>query len=135
MKREPGEVLALRYLTPDGRVEMCWPCRVVEDNEGLLALFIAAGTKYKAGPKRNALEKGSLPRNALPSDEYVWRKDTLRLMFPGRQHSVWLFWEHDGASRRIAQYFVNLEEPFRRTAIGVEANSQWTRSCAERTRA
>lgn len=118
--RRQGEILALRYLTPDGRIEMCWPCRVVSDDEHLLALFIAAGSKYKASPKRSALEKLSTSRNALPPDEYVWRKDTLRLMLPGRQHSVWLFWENDGPSRRFLRYFVNLEEPFRRTAIGVD---------------
>jgi hypothetical protein len=71
---DPGRVVALSYLTTDGRIEMCWPCRVVEDNERLLALFIAAGSGYKAGPKRTAAEKLSMPRAALPPDEYVWRR-------------------------------------------------------------
>ena len=115
-----GDIVALRYLTPDGRIEMCWPCRVVEDDAELLALFIAAGSPYKAGPKRTAAEKRSLPRAMLPPDEYVWRNDTLRLMFPGRRHSVWLSWTHDGSSRRFAKYFVNLEEPFRRTVLGFD---------------
>jgi predicted RNA-binding protein associated with RNAse of E/G family len=115
-----GEVIALRYLTTDGRIEMCWPCRVVEDNDSLLALFIAAGSAYKAGPKRTALEKRSMPRFALPPDEYLWRHDALRLMFPGRGHSVLLFWDHDDSIRRFSRYFVNMEEPFRRTAVGVD---------------
>jgi uncharacterized protein DUF402 len=113
-------VVALRYLTTDGRIEMCWPCRIVEDNERLLALFIAAGSKYKAGPKRTAAGKLSMPRAPLPPDEYVWRKDTLRLMFPGRQHSVWLSWVNTGVSRAFSGYFVNMEEPFRRTAVGFD---------------
>jgi hypothetical protein len=99
---------------------MCWPCRVVEDDGRLLALYIAAGSKYKAGPKRAAAEKLSMQRAALPPDEYVWRNDTLRLMFPGRQHSVWLSWVNRGSSRQFAQYFVNMEEPFRRTAVGFD---------------
>ncbi len=86
----------------------------------LLALFIAAGSAYKAGPKRTAAEKRSLPRARLPPDEYVWRNDTLRLMFPGRRHSVWLSWTQDVSSRRFAKYFVNLEEPFRRTPLGFD---------------
>jgi predicted RNA-binding protein associated with RNAse of E/G family len=44
-------------------------------------------------------------------------------MFPGRWHSVWVFQEiqADG-SRRFAGYYVNLEEPFRRTASGFDTN-------------
>jgi hypothetical protein len=118
--RVQGDVVALRYLTTDGRIEMCWPCRVVEDGQSLLVLFIADGTKYKAGPKRNAAEKLSMQRVALPPDEYIWRNDTLRLMFPAQRHSVWLFWEHGGLSRRFSSYFVNMEEPFRRTVVGFD---------------
>lgn len=117
---ERGQVAALRYLTTDGRIEMCWPCRVVEDNPALLALFIRAGSRYKAGPKRNAAGKLAMKQVPLPPDEYIWRTDTLRLMFPGRQHSVWLFWAEENSARRFSGYYVNLEEPFRRTAIGFD---------------
>jgi predicted RNA-binding protein associated with RNAse of E/G family len=112
--------VALRYLTTDGRIEMAWPCRVVKDTPELLALFIAAGSKYKAAPKRTAEQKLSMPRYPLPPDEYIWRKDTLRLMFPGRQHSVWLSWDSEGAARKFSHYFVNIEEPFRRTSVGFD---------------
>src|SRR5690349_23412838 len=94
---------------------MCWPCRVVEDRDELLALFIAAGSVYKAGPKRSAAEKRSGARARVPPHEYVWRNDTLRLMFPGKHHSVSLFWSHS-----FLKYFVNMEEPFRRTPIGFD---------------
>jgi predicted RNA-binding protein associated with RNAse of E/G family len=40
-------------------------------------------------------------------------------MFPGQAHSVWLTWQPDGA---FVGYYVNLEEPFRRTAIGFDTN-------------
>jgi len=113
--RKPGEVVALRYITTDHRIEMCWPCRVVEDTDELLALFVAAGSPYKAGPKRSAAEKRSGTRTRVPPHEYVWRNDTLRLMFPGKHHSVSLFW-----SRSFMKYFVNMEEPFRRTEIGFD---------------
>jgi hypothetical protein len=119
-RRARGDVVALRYLTTDGRIEMAWPCRVVKDTENLLALFIAAGSAYKAGPKRTAEQKLSMPRFPLPPEEYVWRKDTLRLMLPGRRHSVWLSWDGGGSQRRFARYFVNMEEPFRRTAVGFD---------------
>jgi hypothetical protein len=84
----------------------------------MLALFIAAGSPYKAGPKRSAAAKRAAPRLDLPPDEYIWRADTLRLMLPGRCHSVSLFFE--AGQPRLLKYFVNMEEPFRRTAIGFD---------------
>lgn len=117
-RRAPGDVVALRYITTDARIEMCWTCRVVEDRQDVLALFIAAGSPYKAGPKRSARAKRAAPRPDLPPDEYVWRADTLRLMLPGRRHSVLLFFE--AGQPRLLKYFVNMEEPFRRTAVGFD---------------
>jgi hypothetical protein len=119
--RQFGEVVALRYITTDARVEIAWPCRVVEDSSELLALFIAAGSVFKSGPKHSARAKRAAPRLDLPTEEHVWRSDTLRLMFPGRCYSVWLFWRHDGGGeRRLEKYFVNLEEPFRKTPVGFD---------------
>jgi len=119
-RREPGDVVALRYITTDARIEMCWPCRVVEDSNELLALFIAAGSPYKAGPKRTAQAKRTAPRLDTPPDEYVWRNDTLRLMLPGERHSVSLSWGRDAGHRRLLKFFVNLEEPYRRTEVGFD---------------
>jgi predicted RNA-binding protein associated with RNAse of E/G family len=118
--RKPGDVVALRYITTDSRIEICWPCRIVEDTDELLALFIAAGSIYKAEPKRSAAEKRLGLRTRLPPHEYVWRNDTLRLMSPAKHHSVSLFWSSDGQSRSLLKYFVNMEEPFRRTDIGFD---------------
>jgi predicted RNA-binding protein associated with RNAse of E/G family len=112
--------VALRYITTDRRIEMAWPCRVVRDTDELLALFIAAGSRYRGGPKRTAAQKATDPRLSVPPEEYVWRNDTLRLMFPGARHSVSLFWDTAGPARRLVKYFVNLEEPFRRTATGFD---------------
>jgi hypothetical protein len=113
-----GDLVALRYITTDARIEMCWTCRVVEDSEEMVALFIAAGSPYKAGPKRSAAAKRAAPRLDLPPDEYVWRADTLRLMLKGRCHSVSLFFEPGQA--RLLKYFINMEEPFRRSGIGFD---------------
>jgi predicted RNA-binding protein associated with RNAse of E/G family len=115
-----GDVVALRYITTDRRIEMCWPCRVVVDDDDILALFIKAGSPYKAAPKMTAAEKHAAKRSMLPPDEYVWRHDTLRLMLPGRHHSVFLFWNDAVGERSFSRYFVNMEEPFRRTAVGID---------------
>jgi len=112
--------VVLRYITTDQRIDFAWPCRIVEDSEDLLALFIAAGSQCKADPKQTAAQKLAGGKTLRPTHEVVWRHDTLRLMFPGASHSVWLFWDGVEASRRLLRYFVNLEEPFRRTAIGFD---------------
>jgi hypothetical protein len=119
-RRVSGDAVVLRYITTDGRIEMCWPCRIVVDNNNVLAVFIAAGSPYKAGPKRSAAEKRRAPAGRLPRDEYVWRHDTLRLMLPNRSHSVSLFWAERAGRRELLKYFVNMEEPFRRTAVGFD---------------
>jgi predicted RNA-binding protein associated with RNAse of E/G family len=41
-------------------------------------------------------------------------------MFPGRQHSVWLSWVKTASCRNFSGYFVNMEEPFRRTPVGFD---------------
>lgn len=115
-----GDVIALRYITTDGRIEMCWPCRVVLDSPQLLAVFIAAGSPYKAGPKKTAAQKRKDGRRRLPPNEFEWRKDTLRLMLPGQCHSVFLFWDKVDGDRRFSGYFVNMEEPLRRTSVGID---------------
>ena len=99
---------------------MCWPCRVVEDSDDLLALFIAAGSTFLADPKLTAAEKRAANRGQLPDGELLWHTDALRLMQPGTAHSVLLFWDGAGSERRLNRYFVNLEEPFRRTACGFD---------------
>ncbi len=114
MKRfQPGEAVVLRYLTRmDTAVGMTWPFYVVRDDDDLLALYLPQGGTFMrwntpSGGRRELVE-GS------------WRRDTLRLMFPGRPYSIWLFWE--GAGRPFTTYYVNFEEPFRRTAIGFDTN-------------
>lgn len=102
--------VALRYITRDGRPGMTWACKVVEDREDLVALYIPQGTPHKRWTRRG----GERVLADVP-----WMMHTLRLMFPGRGHSVWLNWadEHE-----FVGYYVNLEEPFRRTPIGLDTN-------------
>ncbi len=109
----PGQVVALRYITrADATVGMTWPARVVEDSDDLLALWIPAGAEYRAWHT-----PPGEPRRLVPA---TWRRETLRLMFPGRAHSIWCTWE--GPERTFRLFYVNLEEPFRRTPIGFDTN-------------
>lgn len=109
----PGSEIALRYITRTGGVGMSWAARVVSDTEDLLALHIPRGAPHL---RWGVNDEGQ--RVLVPAE---WRREVLRLMFPGAHHSVWLFWEND-ADRTFLHYYVNFEEPYRRTAISVDTN-------------
>jgi len=109
---QPGDEVVLRYITRlDSQPGMTWAAQVVRDDD-LLALYVPRGTPLMAW-RRHADGTRELV-------EQEWRRDMLRLMFPGEGHSVWCFWE--GQERRFTSYYVNLEEPFRRTPIGIDTN-------------
>jgi predicted RNA-binding protein associated with RNAse of E/G family len=105
-----GDDIVLRYITRDGRPGMSWAARLVEDRADVVALFLPRGTPHKRWTSSQA--------DRVLADS-TWTSDTLRLMYPQRAHSVWLSWDPRGAFRG---YYVNLEEPFRRTPIGFDTN-------------
>lgn len=93
---------------------MSWACHTVEDRDDLVALFIPRGATYKVwGPHPVTGERSLI--------DGVWRHDTLRLMFPDTSYSIWLSWRGDDTPV-FAGYYVNFEEPFRRTSIGFDTN-------------
>ncbi|MEO8539669.1 MAG: DUF402 domain-containing protein [bacterium] len=108
-----GEEVVVRYLTRIGSgVGMTWPYRVVRDDDDLVALYIPTGSTFM---RWHAPDGG--PRQLTEGE---WRRDVLRLMFPNKPYSIWLFWE--GPGRPFTTYYVNFEEPFRRTAVGFDTN-------------
>lgn len=112
LRWNPGETAVLRYITRQGKPGMAWPCTVVQDEPEILALFIPKGTSYLNWHNIDGR------RELHPS---AWRRDTLRLMFPDSPYSVWLFWD-EGPGHAFRNYYVNFEEPYRRTSIGVDTN-------------
>jgi hypothetical protein len=93
---------------------MSWPCRVVEDRDDLLALYIPRGATYMRW------EVGADGRRRLGAGR--WREDVLRLMFPGQPYSIWLFFREREHGQAFSGYYINMEEPFRRTPIGFDTN-------------
>lgn len=109
-----GDEVTLRYLTRDGRPGMAWPFVVVRDSPEIVALFIPANATYKRW--------GVAADGTRRLVDAAWRDDVLRLMFPGRGYSIWLFWRVIEGERRLAHYYINMEEPFRRSEIGFDTN-------------
>jgi hypothetical protein len=109
---QAGETIIRREVVNDGR---CWArctVRVVRDEPGLLATFLARGTEF------------DFPE---PELRHPWQEDgkkrwrghgVLMLQRPDEAHAIWVFWR--GARRRFAGWYVNLQEPFRRTAEGYD---------------
>jgi hypothetical protein len=112
--RPSGELAVLRYITRAGLPGMSWACRVVQDQPDLLALYIPRGATYM---RWELAPDGR--RRLAPAR---WRDDVLRLMFPGEPYSIWLFFQEQDGVRQFARYYVNMEEPFRRTRIGFDTN-------------
>jgi hypothetical protein len=108
-----GDVVVRRSVLNDGRVWLEIPVIVVRDEPQLLATYIAGGAPLR-------FPDGDWP---TPNGLHPWHgKDhwrghgVLTLHRPGEMHAMWLFWR--GERREFAGWYVNFEEPFRRSADG-----------------
>jgi hypothetical protein len=113
-----GDVIVLREIAW-GRPWLAIPEIVVEDTDDLLVTFIATGAPfgYAAGswPTESGLHPWQ-PRTA-------WQGNGVLVMQrPGDPYAVWHFWH--GEDRQFLSWYLNLQEPFRRTAIGVDTQDQ-----------
>lgn len=110
-----GEVILRRQVLNDGRSWLELPVIVVRDEPELLVTYLAEGAPLRFPP-------GDWP---TPDGRHPWSgKDrwhghgTLMVQRPGEMHAIWVFWQ--GARREFAGWYVNIEEPFRRTAEGFD---------------
>jgi Protein of unknown function (DUF402) len=106
------------------RVWAARPVRVVRDREGLVALWFPRRTWWKAPttpperePERTRRERLA---NAAQHRDWVfrdakWDVDTLMLVREGDWHGIWVSWLPTGEPWG---WYVNLQEPVRRTPIG-----------------
>ena len=99
-----------------GRVWRIVSCRIVEDTPGRVVLWLPRGSpgKYAARPDGSEIR--------IPTDEWVLAdraasRDALAVFRPGGRHSIWHFWRDDGS---LDHWYVNFEQPLRRTAIGFD---------------
>jgi uncharacterized protein DUF402 len=121
----PGETAVVQEIWRD-RVWAARPMRVVRDEGNFAAIWFPRGTAWKAPttpPARSwEADRGlRLAECALRGDwvfrDAEWDVDTLVLLHEGDWHALWVSWlptgEHWG-------WYVNLQLPFRRTALGFE---------------
>ena len=89
------------------------PALVVEDTDELLAIYVPGGSEL-------AFPDGDWPGGRHPWHGHDrWRgHGVLQLQRPEEAHAVWVFWH--GPEREFHGWYVNLQEPFRRSAHGID---------------
>jgi hypothetical protein len=121
MSWEPGAAIVRRSVK-DGVVRSGHAMRVVQDEPELIALYLCPGS---VGMQRKGRRGGPGGRQMLPDgwtgeyEERTWHSAHLLILYrPGDAYSVSLFWrEADGV---LDYWYVNLEDPWRRTALGFD---------------
>ena len=108
MSWAPGDLVVRREIAW-GRPWLACPVFVVADMPELLASYLPEGAPF-----------GYLPGWPHPwYPQPAWRgHGVLMLQRPAESYAVWHFWE--GPDREFARWYVNFQEPFRRTAIGYD---------------
>ena len=110
-----GDAIVRREVLNDGRAWLEVPVVVVRDEPELLATYVAEGAPFHFPP-------GDWP---TPTGRHPWHGRTswqghgvLMLQRPGEAHAIWVFWH--GPEREFTGWYVNLQQPFRRTEVGYD---------------
>jgi len=111
----PGDHIVLRGIY-QGKVWTAQPLTVVRDSSTLVALFLADSTVWKR-PVTPSGEQMRLPTRDWILSDQVWRGSALKLCAPGSSSSVLAMWN---AAGQFICWYVNLEEPVRRSEQGLD---------------
>ena len=110
-----------------GRVWAARPLIVVDDAEEQTLLWIPHGTRRKVPltpphrtdpPDIHARTIENLHHRDWVLGDHRWDVSSLWILTPGRWHSTWVSWRPDGSH---LGWYVNLQRPMRRNAVGFEA--------------
>lgn len=116
--RRPGETAVLReiYL---GQVWTARPATVVADSDELVALYLPPGTRWQrpADPATGEWMRMHHGRWELREAEGIGAR-SLHLMEPCTAHAIHLWWWPP--NWRFGGWYVNLQEPLRRSDIGFD---------------
>jgi hypothetical protein len=108
----PDDVVVRREVVY-GEVWLAVPTICVEDSADLLALYVPTGAEFRFPAVTRA------GRHPWQGQFDRWQgHGKLSLQQPGEAHSVDLFWT--APYRAFAGWYFNLQDPYRRTAIGID---------------
>jgi hypothetical protein len=110
----------------DGKVWGAVPFIVVQDKPELTVLYMSDGaiTKMPSKPDGGRVKASDRVTSTWILQDRDWNKlSLLRLNIPNSMYSVLVFW--NAADMSFRSWYINLEEPLRRTAFGFEFLDQW----------
>ena len=110
-----GDVVVRREVLNDGRCWAAFPVVVVRDEPELLATYIPEGTPFSFPDGDWPIEGG---RHPWAERERWTGHGALMLQRPEEAHAIWVFWH--GPERAFHGWYVNLQDPFRRTPEGYD---------------
>lgn len=111
MRRRRGDPIVRREIWR-GEPKVAWGGIVVEDSPSLLVLYMPGGSPLAFAPDFFGSPHPWSGRSRWEGH------GVLQLQRPGDMHAVWVFWH--GAEREFRGWYVNLQEPFRRTQRGFD---------------
>jgi predicted RNA-binding protein associated with RNAse of E/G family len=92
---------------------------VVEDRSDQHMFCVMPGSRWMAPAVQRADTALALSSDAWTLEERVWTGNRiLSFAWPGVAHAVLAFW--DAATDRFAGWYVNLQDPLRRTLVGFD---------------
>jgi predicted RNA-binding protein associated with RNAse of E/G family len=115
-----GDQIIYREIT-HGKVWTVRPVTVIEDNYALTALYFRKYTSWKiCTPESDGIDllvcKANL--NDWTLEDTIWTLgDTIFLIYPNDAHATHVMWDKE---RRFIGWYINLQEPIRRTSIGFD---------------
>lgn len=111
MRYERGDAIVRREVWR-GEPKVAWGGIVVEDSPSRLALYMPEGSPFAF-----AEDFFGAPHPWAHRDRWEGH-GVLQLQRPGEMHAVWVFWH--GPEREFRGWYINLQEPFRRTEQGFD---------------
>jgi hypothetical protein len=102
-----------------GRVWRAQACRVVEDTDETIALWMPPGSPAVL-PVDEHGARIRIPRDTWELEPATASNDAVCLAQPGRAHSIYPHWQ-DGV---FAYWYVNFEQPLRRTPVGFDTSDE-----------
>ena len=129
-----GDVVVLRYM---GLMRAGTPAIVVEDSDERVLVYVPDGVRRfgsgAAAAGRSERVRAIARGETVVTGRYIsWRNHNLRVLLPGRPYSIWLLWT---PAWEFKYYYVNLEAPFARSAVGFDSRDHVLDVCvrADRT--
>lgn len=113
---QPGDKIVLREIWR-GRIWSGRPYTIVEDTPHRLVMYMGEGVRWMRPIRLDGSPiHGRELHWALGED--AWPIEALRIVTPGRHHSVLLLWT--GGFVEFIRWYINLEDPLTRSSVGFD---------------